>query len=39
MIATEGYEVQIVSFLMALQPARHAMRIVVLKRSSMTGDT
>ena len=38
-IATEGYEVQIVSFLMALQSARHVMRIVGLRTSSMTVDT
>ena len=38
-IATEGNEVQVASFLMALQSARHAMRIVGLDSSSMTGNT
>jgi hypothetical protein len=38
-IATESDEVQIASFLMTLQSARHVMRIVGLKISSMTDDT
>jgi hypothetical protein len=38
-ITTESDEVQIASFLMALQSARHVMRIVGLRISSMTADT
>jgi hypothetical protein len=38
-VTAKGNEVQIASFLMTLQSARHAIRIVVLRISSMTGDT